>query len=242
MTTVRYLPPSRPASLDAVFARIGAVAPLDPEDKVFLGTLGDWRSDPPGARLVRGGDEDARLLTQGWAARVRWLGDGRRQIFNFHLAGDLLQLPLRTATDAAIVALTAVQTVDAGLLIHAARTDRAGPALIRAVEESDAFDASLIMDQVVRLGRLQAYERMAHLILELYRRAVSAGLAVEGRMPFPLTQEMLADATGLSIVHVNRMLQRLRTERLVDVRHGQLALINHSGLSDLCALSADPNR
>lgn len=229
MTTAKYRPPTRAASLDHALARLGASTRFDAAVADLIRDLSGWRSDPPGTELVQGGDGELRLITQGWAARVRWLDASRRQIFNFMFVGDLVGVaPLQSVTT---VALTAIQTVDAAPLLLAARDGAADGALDKVVHSARVTEAELVLSQVVRLGHYDAYERLADLILELYRRADMAGLVTDGRTPFPLTQEMLADATGLSIVHVNRVLQRLRAEHLVEVRQGQLIVLNQDGLA-----------
>ncbi len=91
-----------------------------------------------------------------------------------------------------------------------------------------------LLDHVVRLGRQTAYERVAHLLLELYERARLLGDADGGRFSLPLTQEVLADALGLSVVHVNRVLQQLRRDGYVELRTGQARLLNLSALTRLC--------
>jgi CRP-like cAMP-binding protein len=77
-----------------------------------------------------------------------------------------------------------------------------------------------LLDSLVRLGRQTAYERVAHLLLELHRRLSVVGLAYDQRFSMPLTQEVLSDALGLSVVHVNRILQQLRREHLIELRSG----------------------
>ena len=85
-------------------------------------------------------------------------------------------------------------------------------------------------EQVVRVGRRTAYERMCHLLLELHHRLSLVGLAQDWRFPMPLTQEILADATSLSIVHVNRTLTQLRREHLVEIRQGHVTLLEPAEL------------
>ncbi len=87
------------------------------------------------------------------------------------------------------------------------------------------LDEASLLDHIVRLGRQTAYERMAHLLLELRWRLAEVGLGDERKFPLPLTQEVLADALGLSIVHVNRTLQQLRREGLLEMRAGFVELL-----------------
>jgi CRP-like cAMP-binding protein len=91
---------------------------------------------------------------------------------------------------------------------------------------------------MVRLGQQTAYERVAHFLLELQRRLQIAGLGDSQRFPLPLTQEMLADSLGLSIVHVNRTLQHLRREKLIELRSGVAILLEPQTLSGICDYDA----
>jgi len=145
------------------------------------------------------------LVLDGWAARVRQLADGRRQIMNFILPGDLIGLcdydyPVASST---IVAITAVT-------VCAAPDRSVSPSLERAYAISRATDEAHLMAQITRLGRLNAHERIADLLLELLERLSVVGLAAGGCFQMPLTQEVVADALGLTSVHVNRMLQLAR--------------------------------
>jgi CRP-like cAMP-binding protein len=90
----------------------------------------------------------------------------------------------------------------------------------------------------MRLGRQTALERTAHLFLELRQRLAAVGLADGARFPLPLTQEVLADTLGLSIVHMNRTLQQLRREGLVEVKSGWARLLDPAALAARCAFAA----
>ncbi len=88
-----------------------------------------------------------------------------------------------------------------------------------------ALDEANLLNQLLRIGRQSAYERVAHLILELRERLAMIGFAGTDTIPVPLTQEMLADALGLSIVHLNRTLQQLRREGLIQFKSGVMRLL-----------------
>ena len=91
-------------------------------------------------------------------------------------------------------------------------------------------------------GRLTAFERLAHLLLEFHSRLKQAGLANGFSLRMPLTQEMLADGLGLSIVHVNRTLQHLRRENLVRLTEGTLTLVQPDRLSNIADFAGPPAR
>ena len=117
------------------------------------------------------------------------------------------------------MALTDVETADAATLLAAVRSRPDDhPGLVEAIELAAVEEKARLMEQVVRLGRLPALESMASLLLELHDRLDLVGLARDGRFAMPLTQETLADATGLSLVHFNRTLQQLRRERMIERR------------------------
>ena len=80
-------------------------------------------------------------------------------------------------------------------------------------------------DQVMRLGRRTAVERLGHWLLDLQHRLALAGVSQGERFPMPLTQEVLSDVLGMSIVHVNRIIQQLRRERLADVKGGYVTIL-----------------
>lgn len=183
----------------------------------------------PGANII--GDQEpmaARFLLAGWAARVRHLADGRRQIIAFVMPGEGLGLcerpqPLSLCP---VVALTQVQTIDASQVVQAALTTPTTryADLALALHLSAALDESFLIDQAVRLGRQTALERMAHLFLELRYRQGLVNAAQADSFAAPLTQERIADAMGLSAVHVNRTLQQFRRDGLLDLAQGRVWL------------------
>jgi CRP-like cAMP-binding protein len=228
--------PLRRAGPAPVVARLKGLAPLLPHEEAVLVRLNDWRWDPAGAELVRDRKPlNPRVLVSGWAARVRWLEDGRRQIIGLILPGDGLGLCRRPQPLALcpVLALTPIQTLDATPLMQAVSDAARHPNLSHAINVAAALDEAWLMDQVVRLGRLTAYERLSHLILEIRTRLQVLGPEVDGQIPFPLTQEMLADATGLSMVHVNRTLQQLRREKLIELGQGRLKILDYQALVDI---------
>ena len=100
------------------------------------------------------------------------------------------------------------------------------PALARAYAKSCALEEAHLLKQILRLGRLDANERLADLFLELFERLDLAGLVVNGRFVMPPTQEVVADAVGLTSVHVNRTLQALRRQGTVEWKGRELVLPN----------------
>jgi CRP-like cAMP-binding protein len=214
--------------MDVVVRRLRALSVLSDTEQALLRGLGDRRErHASGDELIAEGAPSSarRFVLSGWASRQRVLPDGRRQIFSFLLPGDVIALGRRAGPElCSVVALTALETVDAEPALQAAQSGRA-PGLARAVAAMEAREQALLLDHMVRLGRQTAYERVAHCLLELQRRLEIVGLGDSQRFPLPLTQEILADALGLSIVHVNRTLQQLRRERLIELRSGVAILL-----------------
>jgi CRP-like cAMP-binding protein len=175
-----------------------------------------------------------RIIVDGWAGRIRILPDGRRQIFTFLLPGDGMGICTRPNPRALSItmALTPLLTVDATALHEALlRRDPRCTGLQEAFAVNGGLDEVMLLDHVVRLGRQTAYERMAHLILDLRERLAMVGLVEDDTFVLPLTQELLADALGLSVVHVNRTLQQMRRDDLIETKHGRLKLLDPDALA-----------
>ena len=188
--------------------------------------------------------EDSRLLAEGaeiraphfiisgWAARYRELADGRRQLMGILLPGDGFGLchrarPLALTT---IISLTPMKTVEAVELTVAWRDHARVPGLAEALDMAAAEDEHYLLCHAMRLGRQTAYERLAHLFCELEHRLSTRGLSSGGAFQMPMTQDMLADAAGLSVVHVNRTLQQMRREGRIELTKGRLVILDLEAL------------
>lgn len=174
-------------------------------------------------------------VREGWFARARTLADGRRQIILTFLPGDLLGIKamlLRRQPDA-IEALSkgSVEIVDRRRLALAFHTD---PDVAMRIHWQAIDDERRLHTWVVGLGQADAEERMALMLLGFRGRLIAAGLIASGARSFvmPLTQEQMADHLGLSQVHVNRVLRRLREGGLVAIERGV------ARLGDVPALAA----
>jgi CRP-like cAMP-binding protein len=183
---------------------------------------------PVGAAILTERETGDRLFTlmAGWAFRFMTLSDGRRQILNILFPGDLigLQGELMAASSHGVEALT-----DVSLCVFARDSlwafYRDHPELALDVTWLSAHEERIVDEAVLSVGRRTALERIAALLVHVHKRASGAGLARrDGSVPFPLTQIHVADALGLSPVHTNRMLQRLRRTGLIRLEGGRLAL------------------
>ncbi|MFZ3234418.1 MAG: Crp/Fnr family transcriptional regulator [Stellaceae bacterium] len=173
------------------------------------------------------------VLQQGCAIRYRVLHDGRRQILNILLPGDFVGFP-GCFFENALYAITALSDVVVcpvpfavliGLFEHR-------PRLAATIFWSFACEAAIYAERLIDIGRRSAIERVAHFLLELLTRLRTVGLADENSYHMPLTQELIADALGLSVPHVNRTLRQLRDDGLVTIEE-QRVVVN-----DIDAMSA----
>jgi CRP-like cAMP-binding protein len=171
------------------------------------------------ATIVRDSDRFRHvfIIQSGWAIRHRVEQKGGRQIFSFILPGDF------TCLNAAFFK-RATSTVMAITPIVASCCDpkqireitRIHPRLGWAVARCNAHDQSILREHLVNIGRRTAHERVAHLLMETWRRLDAVGQATCDGYGMAINQEVIADAVGLSAVHVNRVLRRMRAEGLID--------------------------
>lgn len=173
------------------------------------------RTIESGHFIVREGDEPQRtcLLLSGLAYRQKMTGAGARQILSLHIQGDLvdLQNSLLGKADHNVQMLTPGKI--ALIPVNAIRQIAfAHPAVGIAMWNETLVDASIFREWIVNVGRRDARTRIAHLLCEFAIRLEGAGMGGPGGYELPMTQEQLADATGLTSVHVNRMLSELTSE------------------------------
>ena len=233
MNVSRSIP--RGSGMDVVLRRMESFGAVSPEQRARVEALGR-RPETLTARTVLQNEGEPiahpRYILAGWAFRQRLLPDGRRQIFSFLLPGDGVGVSLRVGPLAAAstLALTRLSLVDAADLLQPTAL-MACPELREHLDAAATYEEGLLLDHVVRLGRQTAYERVSHLLLELHERLQAVGLAQAGGYDAPLTQEVMADALGLSVVHINRTLQQLRRERTIVFEGGRVTLLEPNVLA-----------
>jgi CRP-like cAMP-binding protein len=193
-----------------------------------------------GATLIAEGQSDGPLYTllSGWAIRYKSLGDGRRQILNIMLPGDFigLQQKMNEAASHGVEALTEVRLCtfarDAVWTLH-----RELPSLGYDVTWLSAHENHLVDENLLSVGRRNAIERLGALLLSLHARALPFDpLADEAGLHFPLTQQHLADALGLSLVHTHRSLRALQRAGLYRMSGSRLQLPAPAALAALARL------
>lgn len=172
----------------------------------------------PGAYLVREGDkaENCIVLLSGFAYRSKVTGSGARQILSIHLRGDLvdLQNSLLDQADHSVQALTRAEV--AYIPHHAILNVAAAyPAVAQALWRDTLVDGSVFREWILNVGQRDARQRIAHLLCELALRQEAAGLCAGPNYEWPMTQEQIGDATGLTSVHVNRTVQRMKIDGLI---------------------------
>jgi CRP-like cAMP-binding protein len=186
-----------------------------------------------GEQIIVAGDEAPELYTlySGWAFRFKMLPDGRRQILNFLLPGDLLGLQA-AMFDAALHGIEALTEVQLCVLPRRDIWALFGnmPALAFDVTWLGSRQESIVDENLTSAGRRTAAERVAALIVALYKRAKALGLVAGETFAFPLTQQHIADALGLSLVHTNKTLARLRRLGMYKRANGMLTLTNPRAL------------
>ncbi len=190
----------------------------------------------PQEYIVREGDQAASscLMLSGFAIRHKVAGNGGRQIFSIHMQGDLPDIQnsflgiadhnLQTLCHAD-VALIPVQSI---LDICFER-----PVVGHAIWRETLVDASIFREWILNVGRRDAHSRTAHLLCEFAYRLEAAGLGERYDYELPMTQEQLADALGLTSVHVNRTLQRLEAEGVIVRTRRAVQVVNWDKLAKI---------
>jgi CRP-like cAMP-binding protein len=197
------------------------------EEAVLRASIAEIREFPAGRTIVRTGTTlgASTLLVDGIVCRYKDLADGQRQIMELHVAGDFVDLHgfLLKRLDHNVGAMTPVRV--ASVPHDALRgITETHPHLGRMLWFSTLLDAAIHREKILSIGRRSALGRIAHIFCELQIRLRMVGLANEGGYALPLTQADLADVTGLTSVHVNRMLKKLRDDNLLTFRGGTVTI------------------
>jgi CRP-like cAMP-binding protein len=187
-----------------------------------------------GTDIIHPGQNNAELYTlfEGWAFRYNELPDGRRQILNFLLPGDLIGLQASLLEDAqhGVEALTAVElcVLPRNRMFQVFRDM---PELAYDVTWLGARGESIVDDSLTSVGRRSAAERVAALIVTLFRRLQPLGLVRDNAFTFPLSQTHIGDALGLSLVHTNKTIARLKRLGFFSIPNGSIIVHDPEGLA-----------
>ena len=203
--------------------RLQAFTRLSQDDLAAIDQLAKRGLRDIGARrdLLQEGDPPrvVNLILDGWASRYKTLPDGRRQIVGLFLPGDLcdMNVYLLKQMDHNIGAITALRVAEITREDFERLLAR-HPRLAEALFWNELVTVAIQREWTLNLGQRSAYERIAHLLCETFLRLRTVGLTSDSMCPFPLTQLDIADASGLTAVHVNRTLQELRRDRLIELQ------------------------
>lgn len=221
--------------LDIVIRKLELRLALSPEEKGALrSTFAATREYTSGQDLLTEGERPTFVgaLLRGALCCYKALPNGLRQIVALPLPGDILDLH-SFSLERIDHSIGALAPSILAIATHAAVEEmtEAHPRLAMLLWRDAVVEAAVAREWVVNCGRRDAHARIAHMLCEIYVRAAAVGLAKDGVCPLPMTQSDVGDATGLSVVHVNRVLQRLRAENLIVFGSGRLTIHDWDGLA-----------
>jgi CRP-like cAMP-binding protein len=221
----------------ALIRKLESIAPVAPEEKAALLRLPlRLKAVAADQDIVREGDTPSEccLIVQGFACRYNTTAEGKRQILSFHMSGDIpdLQSLHLTVMDHSLISvvpsqLAFIQHDDLRTLM------REHPRLGDLFWRDTLIDAAVFRQWVVNVGRRQSPSGMAHLLCELLVRLRAVELVEDHAFELPLTQGDLADALGITNVHVNRVLQDLRGAGLISLHGKTLKVLDWEGLKTM---------
>ncbi len=232
-----------PPASSALVRKLGALCLMSEEEIAFLeGLQNNTVTVDAGFDFITEGDDRKTtfIVVDGWAIRYTMLTDGRRQILSYALPGDILGLHINFNAQATYSASAMnplkLAAVDPRRILEVYQKF---PILASGLSWCTAREFAILGDQTVRLGRLPARSRLAHLLLELWHRLELIGDNDGKWLEMPMTQADLADTLGLSLVHTNRCLRDLRQSGLITMSRDFIRLDDIAALSDLADFNPD---
>lgn len=219
--------PARRSALELPLRRLKSFGRFDADDETAIRDLDAAKVAYAAHDAIRLPERRVLFVVSGWACTMRELPARRRQIFSLILPGDVLgdMRGGRVCPSPVIMAVTQMYVVDATPLM---RTDEMGRAHFPAIREAAAAARtvldSYLYDHIVRLGAHTAYERVGHLLAEVFDRLTAVGMTNGDQFLMPFTQEGLGEILGLSETHVNRTLRQLRQYGLLTMGSGWFGL------------------
>ena len=222
-------PVCRSETIGMLSARLASFIPLDTRTRAAIDQLAARRVRKIGAKrdIIRENERPQTLIAirRGWACRYKTMPDGQRQQLAILLPGDLVDLHLQVlaCTDHSVAAITPVEVslIDPHEL---ERVVQERPALADALARQAHAQQALEREWLLSIGQRTAHEKISQLLLELFVRLRLVGLADGNSCEMPLTQFDMAEAAGLTAVHVNRTLQALRRDGLIVLERRRLTL------------------
>ncbi|HMM87644.1 Crp/Fnr family transcriptional regulator [Bradyrhizobium sp.] len=183
--------------------------------------------------VISGNHYDCVYLNHdGWLARYKILHNGSRQILDFILPGQVFGLQAclfkRALYSVVTITETSLSTIPFDMVDNVFERDIV---LAKALFSSAAYEGAILGEHLIDTARRSAYERVSHLLLELFVRLNRVKLTDEMTFSIPLTQELIADALGLTTVHVNRTLRALREDKLIAMDGRFVTILDFEALS-----------
>jgi CRP-like cAMP-binding protein len=189
-----------------------------------------------GSLILSEGSHSAQMFTllSGWAFRHKSLPDGRRQILNYVLPGDLIGLQGSVIGEMQ----HSVEALSSVVLCVFQRSNlpdiyRSHPGLAFDITWLAAREERMLDENLLSVGRRSAIERAAYLIAFLYNRAIDVGVSPSRRLLIPITQQHVADTLGLSIVHTNKTLRKLSERKLIRWHGRACEVLDPQGLAEV---------
>ena len=212
------------------------------EERATLDTLISKRQQQhqPGEDIIKEGEHspDCHVVLSGLACRYKLLPDGGRQIMAFLVPGDLCdaEIFILKEMDHSVAALGPATT--ALVSGHEMRELLSGQGrIMQALWWGTLTDLAVLRERIVDHGRRDAYERLAHLLYEMLVRYRMVGMTTDETLEFPITQADLGDATGMTPMHVSRMLQKLRDEKLITLKSKSLTILDPERLKEVAGFN-----
>lgn len=215
---------------DPFITKLSRLVDLGEGEVAALGALtGRARRYPARKDLIREGDKPGAVLVmlEGWACRYKVLPNGTRQIMAFMMPGDAcdLHVNMLAEMDHSIQTVTASHVASISGVAMQAAMERY-PRIAQAMYVAQLIDEGVMRAWIVSMGRRSSIERVAHLVCELYLRMSAIGMNTDGNFVLPLSQIVLADALGMTPVHINRVLKELRKSGTMALGRGRIEILD----------------
>jgi len=221
----------------ALLRRISFYADLDEIDQqVIMQIDGRERHYDKNTEIIDAGQEldSVLIVKEGWAIRYKTLEDGRRQVLNILLPGDMFDLQVLVAAEAdhSVKTVTSLTGLSVRPSVFRRLLTESGK-LTLAFWWMQVQEEAFLREQIVRNGKQTARERIGHFLLELYRRVLITGAGTSDGFRVPLTQTVIADALGLTPIHTNRVLRQLERDGLLERDNGWILFTDEARLAEI---------
>jgi CRP-like cAMP-binding protein len=213
---------------EPLLRRLRLTADISEQDEQAICSLPLRLKEMPAGQVVtRTGDKPSVccLVVDGFVQRSKVVAESHRQILSFHQPGDIpdLQSLFLPVLDHEIITLGECKL---GFISHGPLREliRNSPKIAEVLWRDTLIDAAIFREWICNVGQRSAVSRFAHLVLEIYTRLATIGRVDGLSFEFPATQVIFAEAIGTSLVHMNRVVQELRKEGLLDFERGWITI------------------